>query len=192
MVPPLTAETVTFKVLVLGSFGIGKTTLIQQISEVPVVGTEVATSGHEAAVKPTTTVGIEYGIFSVCDEDLRVTLLLFGTPGQDRFTAARDVAAQGVDGLIIIIDADDRATWETGRRLCDAYNPSGDIPTVWAVNRWPGEVEAPPGLESAVRGRVVSELISCGEVIDPYDVRRFLIDLLTLILQTELDDEEGE
>ena len=185
----MTVGTITFKVLVVGSFGVGKTTFIDQISEVPIVGTEVATSGEEAEVKPTTTVGIEYGFYSIGEDDSQVTLLLFGTPGQDRFSDARDIAAQGIDGIVVIVDGNEPATWAIGEDLYTAYDPLAEIPTVFVVNRWPSGQDPPPGLEWTVACKPAVTSISCGNVTDASDARRFLIDLLDLILRMEVGDE---
>ncbi len=177
-------ELFTFKVLVVGGFGIGKTTLIQQVSEVPVVGTEVATTGDEASIKETTTVGIEYGSFSVVDGDSAVTLLLFGTPGQDRFSDVRTAAGRGVDGLIVLVDGGEPGTWRDGLDLYDAFNPDGTIPTALVVNRWPTTAAPPDGLAEAIplRGPAV---VSSGDVVSSNDVRRFLVELLLLMLETD-------
>ncbi|MEZ5412328.1 MAG: hypothetical protein R2761_30120 [Acidimicrobiales bacterium] len=185
------ADAITFKVLVVGAFGIGKTTLIQQVSDVPVVGTEVRTWGDEAAVKPTTTVGVEYGLYSVADDDAVITLLLFGTPGQDRFALVRDVAAQGMDGLIVIIDAEDHTTWSVGRSLHEIYNPEGGVPTLLVINRAPGGSDIPPGAAAAVGLSPQRSAVSCGDVVDSGDARRFLVDLLMLILHDLEDEEDG-
>ena len=56
-------ENFEFKVVIGGPFGVGKTTMISNVSNVPVVGTEVPTRGDEAAQKESTTVGVEYGTF---------------------------------------------------------------------------------------------------------------------------------
>ncbi|MCU1399422.1 MAG: hypothetical protein JWN62_2531, partial [Acidimicrobiales bacterium] len=55
----------TFKILVTGPFAAGKTSLIQAISQSPVVTTEVHTSGEEASVKANTTVAMDFGTFAL-------------------------------------------------------------------------------------------------------------------------------
>ena len=72
------------KLLVTGPFAAGKTTLIGSISDTPVVDTDVATTGDEAAVKAHTTVAMDFGTYHVADADGSVDLLLFGTPGQSK------------------------------------------------------------------------------------------------------------
>src|SRR5690348_3921237 len=78
------------KLVVAGGFGVGKTTAVSQVSEIPVLTTEAAMTEVAAAIdrtgevpeKVTTTVALDFGRISIDDE---ILLYLFGTPGQDRF-----------------------------------------------------------------------------------------------------------
>ncbi|BFO18506.1 hypothetical protein SHKM778_48940 [Streptomyces sp. KM77-8] len=86
--PDLNQERV--KVLVAGPFGIGKTTMIRTLSEIPSLHTEevmtdAAAHVDELAVaeKKTTTVAIDFGRLTIAQG--RIVLYLFGTPGQRRF-----------------------------------------------------------------------------------------------------------
>lgn len=174
----------TFKVLIAGPFGVGKTTLIQQISGVPVVGSEVATTGREALVKATTTVGIEYGVFHLRDGDLDVELLLFGTPGQERFSAVREIAARGMDGMIVLVDGTDRSTWPGAASLYRTFGAAGDVPIVVAVNRCDPPDPTPRGLLDVLGVEEHTPVVH-GHVIDPGDARRMLVELLTAVLEAE-------
>jgi signal recognition particle receptor subunit beta len=140
-------------------------------------------------VKETTTVGIEYGVFTVCDDDIDVVLLLFGTPGQERFSDVREVAAQGLDGLIVLVDGNDRTTWQVGAELYNDFNAERLIPTVVVVNRWPEERESPEGLTEAMRIDTDVGIVH-GHVIDTDDARRFLIELLSAVLEKEVGDDD--
>lgn len=183
-------ETFSFKVLIAGPFGVGKTTLIQQISGVPVVGTEVATTGTESLVKATTTVGIEYGVFSLAEGDLHVELLLFGTPGQTRFSAVREIAARGMDGLLVLVDGTDESTWDDAAELYESFG-GGGVPTLVVVNRWPDGEEPPAGLLERL-GVAPEVPVSHGDVVDPDDARRFLVEVLSLVLDAtgEFDEDD--
>src|SRR5690349_7409502 len=104
-------DTFEFKVVVAGPFASGKTTFISVISDSSVVGTEAPTSGEDASVKATTTVGMEYGTYEVTDGGLHVVLHLYGVPGQSRFEFMWDIVGEGMDGLLVIVDATDPSTW---------------------------------------------------------------------------------
>ena len=177
-------ESITFKILVVGPFGVGKTTFIDRISEVPVVGTEAPTTGEEARVKNTTTVGIEYGLFSVSDDDLEIVLLLFGTPGQDRFSEIRQIAARGLDGLLILVDGTDQASWPTVAEYRAAFGLADGVPTVIALNRLAPEAEPPSGLADAL-GLDDDDRVVQGNVVDEEEARSMLIEVLSAILDRE-------
>jgi signal recognition particle receptor subunit beta len=174
-------ESFTFKVVVAGPFGVGKTTLIQHISSVPVVGTEVPTTGTEALVKETTTVGIEYGVLVLEDADLRAELVLIGTPGQARFDIMRDVARIGMDGLLLLVDASDPSTWDEARELADALLGETLAPMVVGANRW----EAANGQLGALRRRLGLgddiPILRCN-VVDAQSARDLVVELLAAVL----------
>jgi len=110
-----------FKIVLSGPFGAGKTTLIHAISNTPVVGTEVGTVGDEAALKDTTTVGMEYGCLEFVEDDIDVKLRLYGTPGQERFGFMWEILSVGADACILIVDVSRPETWEEAERLAHFF-----------------------------------------------------------------------
>ncbi len=176
----------------VGPFAAGKTALIRTVSDTPVVGTEVATSGHEAAVKATTTVGIEHGVYRLVDGELTVELLLFGTPGQCRFEAVRQVAALGVEGVLLVVDGTRPDTWAEARRLwcavgLDGGHAAGPVPTVVAVNRWPEGGALPDGLSAAL-DMPPGTAWCAGDVVEPPEARRIVATLLDAVLDRLPED----
>lgn len=90
------------KLIVTGSVGAGKTTLVTALSESPPVRTEVPVAADQVrGDKTTTTVALDYGSMTL--EDGR-RLLIFGTPGQRRFDFMCKVLARGALGVIILLD----------------------------------------------------------------------------------------
>ncbi|MEC3978378.1 GTP-binding protein [Amycolatopsis sp. H20-H5] len=103
----LTANAV--KVLIAGGFGVGKTTMVASVSEVPPLRTEeVITAASEGVddlsgveKKTTTTVALDFGRITINPE---LILYLFGTPGQDRFWFMWDELAEGALGAVVLAD----------------------------------------------------------------------------------------
>ncbi|RCS57106.1 GTP-binding protein [Parvibium lacunae] len=90
-----------YKIVFTGTMGAGKTTAITAISEIPPVVTDVANLDQAAFAKETTTVGLDYGELTL---DGQAKLLLYGTPGQDRFDFMWPILAQGALGVILLVD----------------------------------------------------------------------------------------
>lgn len=89
------------KLVFAGNVGSGKTTSINVISEVPVIGTEAKATEDEALHrKPSTTVAMEYGIVHIDG----IKLHIYGTPGQRRFDFMASILCKGALGMVIMID----------------------------------------------------------------------------------------
>lgn len=84
------SATMAVKVVIVGGFGVGKTTLVGSVSEIRPLTTEETMTQAGASVddtagverKTSTTVAMDFGRISISDE---LVLYVFGTPGQERF-----------------------------------------------------------------------------------------------------------
>ncbi|SES43703.1 Signal recognition particle receptor subunit beta, a GTPase [Streptomyces sp. yr375] len=98
------------KILVAGPFGVGKTTLIDSVSEIRPLHTEEPLSEASAQVddlagvrdKSTTTVAVDFGRLTLPGN---VVLYLFGTPGQSRFRELWNDIAHGALGALVLVDS---------------------------------------------------------------------------------------
>ncbi|MFB7618942.1 ATP/GTP-binding protein [Kitasatospora sp. NPDC056181] len=126
------------KLVVAGPFGVGKTTLIRTLSEIPTLHTEEAMTETGAPVddtallpgKATTTVAVDFGRLTLPGQ---VVLYMFGTPGQRRFFPLWRDIARGAVGALVLADT---------RRLADSFEimdmvEEQGLPYAVAVNCFP-------------------------------------------------------
>ncbi|MGW0788871.1 GTP-binding protein [Streptomyces sp. NPDC002911] len=125
------------KIVVVGGFGVGKTTLVRSVSEIRPLNTEevmtqagvgVDETGGVAA-KTTTTVAFDFGRISLNE---RMVLYMFGAPGQERFWFLWDRLFSGTLGAVVLVDT---------RRMNDSWYAIDRLehhrtPFVVAVNRF--------------------------------------------------------
>lgn len=132
------AEQTLMKLVVTGPFGVGKTTLIRTLSEIPTLHTEEAMTQSSTRLddtaglpdKTTTTVAVDFGRLTVPDD---LVLYMFGTPGQERFFPLWEDIARGALGALVLVDT---------RRLGDSFAvmdmvEEQGLPYAVAVNRFP-------------------------------------------------------
>lgn len=96
-----------FQLIFAGPFGVGKTTALQAISDIPVASTDVksleATNQLIAQGKSTTTVGMDYGELHLPD---KTTVALLGLPGQERFEDMWDLLLGRDSGVVLWLYGD--------------------------------------------------------------------------------------
>jgi hypothetical protein len=90
------------KIIFAGPVGAGKTTAINSVSDILVVGTEARASDEVAQRKNTTTVAMDYGILNLEGGE---KVHLYGTPGQERFSFMWEILSEGAMGIVILLDS---------------------------------------------------------------------------------------
>lgn len=136
--------TAAVKVVIVGGFGAGKTTLVGSVSEIRPLTTEETMTQAGVGVddtkglerKTSTTVAMDFGRISIND---RLVLYVFGTPGQERFWFLWRGLFEGALGAVVLVDT---------RRLEVSFDVIGrleerGVPFVVAVNSFPNAPDHP-------------------------------------------------
>jgi small GTP-binding protein len=90
-----------YKIVVLGSMGAGKSTLVRAIAGGAVIDTDVLNTDGNSA-KLSTTVAMDYADVDLPNGD---RMRLYGTPGQRRFEFIWSILLEGASGVLLLVDA---------------------------------------------------------------------------------------
>ena len=177
--PDTAPATTSFKIVVAGPVGAGKTTFINTISEIETIATEAAiTDGTGSGTKTTTTVGIDFGRLTLGGG---MELYLFGTPGQQRFDFMWDIASQGMLGFILLLDCANPDSYVQAREILDHFRAKSDVPAIIAANKID---DLAPERERIVTALGLSDedFIVPTNALDRSKVKQTLIELLELVV----------
>lgn len=105
------------KIAFIGSVGSGKTTLIENLSNVETINTDVKSSIDIG--KDMTTVGLDYGEIQLADD---VKLGLYGVPGQRKFSFMWDFVKVGLWATVILIKNNSSESVKELEHLIDYFD----------------------------------------------------------------------
>jgi uncharacterized protein len=173
------------KLLIVGHFAVGKTTLVGSLSEIRPLRTEEHMTQAGAGVddlagvpaKTTTTVAMDFGRVTLSDD---LVLYLFGAPGQDRFKHLWHDLARGALGALVLADT---------RRIEDSFDvmtllEERGLPYAVAINQFD---DAPVFPEEELREALdllpSTPLVAC-DARDRASSTRALITLVEYLIDT--------
>ncbi|WP_239116130.1 ATP/GTP-binding protein [Streptomyces sp. SID8499] len=166
------------KIVIVGGFGVGKTTLVRSVSEIrPLSTEETMTQAGESVddvsavrAKSATTVAFDFGRITL---DARNVLYVFGAPGQERFWFLWDRLFSGALGAVVLVDT---------RRIDDSWYAidrleQQGIPFVVACNDFGGPHHTPAEVRAALDVDPYVPLIDC-DARSRESVKNVLIELV--------------
>ncbi|MGV9342993.1 GTP-binding protein [Streptomyces sp. NPDC003688] len=166
------------KIVVVGGFGVGKTTLVRSVSEIRPLNTEETMTQAGVSVddieqvrgKSATTVAFDFGRITL---DAHNILYLFGAPGQERFWFLWDRLFSGTLGAVVLVDT---------RRIDDSWYAIDRLehhgtPFIVACNDFGGPVHASEEVRAALDLDPDIPLIDC-DARDRESAKRVLITLV--------------
>jgi hypothetical protein len=124
------------KICLLGSFSVGKTSLISRYVN------------SLFSEKYLTTVGVKIDkkTLSIAGQDLM--LMIWDIAGEDDFSSIRDSYLKGLAGYVIVMDGTRINSYHTGIKIYERVRSiSGEIPVVFAINK--ADLKAEWQLETA-------------------------------------------
>lgn len=142
------------KVVIVGGFGVGKTTMVGAVSEIKPLTTEETMTRAGVGIddtwgvdrKITTTVAMDFGRISINDE---LVLYLFGTPGQERFWFLWRGLFEGALGAVVLLDT---------RRLEISFDVIGRLEERGSRSSWPS---TPSPARPSIRWRNCARPSTC-------------------------------
>lgn len=179
------------KIVIVGGFGVGKTTMVSSVSEIRPLSTEETMTQAGIGIdqttgvsgKTTTTVAFDFGRISLSDE---LVLYLFGAPGQERFWFLWDQLFAGALGAVVLVDT---------RRVADSWYAIDRLehhgtPFIVARNNFPGPQFTLDAVRDALSLSNDVPLVDC-DARDRESSKKVLIQLVSHIHDLSAAQEAG-
>lgn len=110
----------SYKIIIAGPVGVGKTEAIRSLSDKGIVTTEEIASDEVKQIKRTTTVAMDYGVMKL---DSGEQVRLYGTPGQRRFDFMWEILSENALGLILLLNATEPNPIDDLHYYLDSFMP---------------------------------------------------------------------
>lgn len=110
----------SYKIIIAGPVGAGKTEAIRSLSDKPIVTTEEIASDDVKHMKRTTTVAMDYGVMKL---DGGEQVRLYGTPGQRRFDFMWEILSENALGLLLLLNAEEVDPVDDLNYYLDSFMP---------------------------------------------------------------------
>jgi len=110
------------RVIVAGAVGAGKSTFVQTIAEMGVVSTEEIATDQTTALKPTTTVALDFCRVNLKSKTLHGVdriLYVYGTPGQERFKFMWEILLHKAQLCLVLVAAHRPESFQPTREIID-------------------------------------------------------------------------
>ena len=117
----------TMRLVVAGSVGAGKSTLVRTLSEIEVVDTDRTATDQTSLLKSETTVALDFGRLVLGPS---MDLHIYGTPGQARFDFMWDLLIQNAHCYILLVSANRPNDFNYTREIIAFINQRVQIPMI--------------------------------------------------------------
>lgn len=172
------------KIVIVGGFAVGKTTMVRSVSEIRPLTTEERMTQAGVGVdeapgvdgKTTTTIAFDFGRITINDKEV---LYLFGAPGQPRFWFLWNHLFLGTLGAVVLLDSH---RLEESFHSLDRLEHHG-VPFVVARNRFGHPPHSLPDVRDALGLSSHIPLIDC-DARQRQSSKTVLITLLTYLYQS--------
>lgn len=170
-----------YKLVFTGPMGVGKTTAIRAISEIPPISTDVANADTSVG-KATTTIGLDFGRLTLENGDM---LRLYGTPGQSRYEFMWKILIRDALGLAILLDNSKPKPFEDLAIYLDGFADSlKETPCTLGITR--SGSHRSPSLDDYARALAARGMVLPILAIDPRKASDVISLIDTLLIQIEV------